>query len=514
MPSRRREDALSEVIGFILILALIAVLASLYLTYVVPAQGREAEIRHMAEINDQFLGYKTGIDSLWINDQANVPISRTFTLGTLTGLTQGAFVVPLFQPYPSSGTMLVNGNDDIIDIALTDWKKTVSPADYGHQETGIIQNGIPIDVIQRPNHIYIILNTTSVTIDNPQLQYTLSKSDAQPSSPQTVLKDRSGILLQNSGQNWSINIEFSPRYDTIYLAQETQTQNQILNFQYKLLDTDLRMIVNVSRNIPAKYLSQEFILNKSISSNTNYAVDLMEIFDGNYGISPQINYPLVITPNFIQSGVNPYNINARYIIDYGYQQDASSIPGYPHAMGYLKFRSNNNYWIQQDFSYQNGGVFLYQPEDQSGVAKVIPLISVENVSNTPYLLVKVVDISLSGTGNIGGTSPVQVITSLEQSREQLIRLSDADNLPNARNITITLDLQEFQRAQMWHQAFSNIKQLAISKGVDSSYINIPPIDNNTVQFNVNNTYPEDYNIFFELLRVNTSVELQPVAIAV
>jgi len=117
MPSRSREDALSEVIGFILILALIAALASLYLTYVVPAQGREGEIKHMATINDQFLGYKTAIDSLWINDQTNVPISRTFTLGTLTGTTQGSFVIPIFQPYPSSGSMVVNGRGESITIS-------------------------------------------------------------------------------------------------------------------------------------------------------------------------------------------------------------------------------------------------------------------------------------------------------------------------------------------------------------------------------------------------------------
>jgi hypothetical protein len=40
MVDSRRDDAISEVIGFVLILALIAIVASLYLTYVVPAQGR------------------------------------------------------------------------------------------------------------------------------------------------------------------------------------------------------------------------------------------------------------------------------------------------------------------------------------------------------------------------------------------------------------------------------------------------------------------------------------------
>ncbi|HOP66544.1 MAG TPA: hypothetical protein PLG61_02385, partial [Methanoregulaceae archaeon] len=69
MASEWQETALSEVIGFILILAIITAAASLYIVYVVPAQGREAEIRHMEYISSEFTGYKIGIDSLWINDR-------------------------------------------------------------------------------------------------------------------------------------------------------------------------------------------------------------------------------------------------------------------------------------------------------------------------------------------------------------------------------------------------------------------------------------------------------------
>ncbi|MCU0632364.1 MAG: hypothetical protein MUC66_05230 [Methanolinea sp.] len=153
MPSRPREEALSEVIGFILILALIAALASLYLTYVVPAQGREVEIRQMAGINDQFLGYKTSIDSLWINDQPNVPISRTFTLGTLTGLTQGSFVIPLFQPYPSSGTMVVNGRGESITLSVD----ALVQGFPGSQMPNL--NPVYFD----PDHIYLQVMSTNIS---------------------------------------------------------------------------------------------------------------------------------------------------------------------------------------------------------------------------------------------------------------------------------------------------------------------------------------------------------------
>ena len=69
MSGRVSDDALSEVIGFILIIAIIVILGSLYMTYVVPSQGRDAEIQHMQEIEKFFTDFKLNIDALWYNNQ-------------------------------------------------------------------------------------------------------------------------------------------------------------------------------------------------------------------------------------------------------------------------------------------------------------------------------------------------------------------------------------------------------------------------------------------------------------
>jgi hypothetical protein len=74
-----------KVIGFILILVVVITAVSIYLTYSVPAQGREKEILHMNEIRDQFVMYKLGVDALWTNGQVNTAMSTTFNLGTLGG---------------------------------------------------------------------------------------------------------------------------------------------------------------------------------------------------------------------------------------------------------------------------------------------------------------------------------------------------------------------------------------------------------------------------------------------
>ena len=81
------DVALSEVIGFVLILALITVAFSLYLVYGVPAQGRENEILHMGVVKDQFVEYKIGLDSLFTNNLVGTTMSNTFSLGTGGGYT-------------------------------------------------------------------------------------------------------------------------------------------------------------------------------------------------------------------------------------------------------------------------------------------------------------------------------------------------------------------------------------------------------------------------------------------
>ncbi|WP_054848041.1 hypothetical protein [Methanoculleus chikugoensis] len=95
MPLCARDDGLSEVVGFVLILALIVVALSLYQIYGVPAAGRENEIAHMNQVKDRFIDYKIVLDSLWLNNRNGVLLSTAFDLGTGAGATGGsAFALP------------------------------------------------------------------------------------------------------------------------------------------------------------------------------------------------------------------------------------------------------------------------------------------------------------------------------------------------------------------------------------------------------------------------------------
>jgi len=233
-----------------------------------------------------------------------------------------------------------------------------------------------------------------------------------------------------------------------------------------------------------------------IQNNNWYIIDIL---DDAYGLEKELNYPFTLaisnsTSNWIQY---------KYPVQVGYlpvSLDES------HQMGSLEFLSNNKYWIQQNYYYQQGGVFLAQPNDGM-VTKVFPLISITNQAGIPT--VRIIDISISGSGNIGGTSPVQVISRLDSvSHNSMNGYTLAQGIPNAKNVTITMDVQDPATAQMWNQTFAHIKN---SAGGQSWIVNTQ--NGNLASLTIDPIpSSSEYDIILDYSRVNMSVELQPVAI--
>lgn len=114
---RHREAALSEVIGFILLLGLFVAAVSLWMMYVVPVTGREDEITQINGVKDRFTDYKMSLDSLWTNNQTGVTLSTSFDLGTGGGSTQaGGLFLPLLKPIGSSATLSIKNTGDRLII--------------------------------------------------------------------------------------------------------------------------------------------------------------------------------------------------------------------------------------------------------------------------------------------------------------------------------------------------------------------------------------------------------------
>ena len=111
------EVALSEVIGFILLLGLVVAAFSLWMVFVVPINGREDEISQMNDVKDRFTDYKISLDSLWTNNQSGVTLSTSFNLGTGGGNTRaGGLFLPLLNPVASSAVLSVKDVGDVMTI--------------------------------------------------------------------------------------------------------------------------------------------------------------------------------------------------------------------------------------------------------------------------------------------------------------------------------------------------------------------------------------------------------------
>jgi hypothetical protein len=130
-----REYALSEVIGFVLLLGLVVAAFSVWAIYVVPVNGREGEITQMNAVKDRFTDYKMSLDSLWINNQSGVTLSTTFNLGTAGGNSQsGGLFIPMLNPIASSATLAVRDGGDTLTInsstATTETVVNLSTLEY------------------------------------------------------------------------------------------------------------------------------------------------------------------------------------------------------------------------------------------------------------------------------------------------------------------------------------------------------------------------------------------------
>jgi hypothetical protein len=111
------EWALSEVIGFVLLLGVLVTAMSLWMLYVVPVTGREDEITQMNFVKDRFTDYKISLDSLWVNGQNGVTLSTSFNLGTGGGNTQASgLFLPMLNPIASSGVMTVKDPGEMMWI--------------------------------------------------------------------------------------------------------------------------------------------------------------------------------------------------------------------------------------------------------------------------------------------------------------------------------------------------------------------------------------------------------------
>jgi len=467
MASIRRESGLSEVIGFILIIGVLALVLSLYIVYVVPAEGRQNEILHMNVIGSEFNGYKTSVDALIVNSQTDQSVYNTFGLSTqgITSSSGGLITFPLLSPAGSSGAILINHRTDNINIR-GDVLQTVSGPGNQTPNLNVITS--------EPDHIY----TTFRILPGRPVSGAVGNLALVP-------KEEGVNITPISNPTWKMWLNATPVID-------------YSNGTTILYTTDLT--ISVQKN--GINTLQGLIVQKNIQNITG-SVYTVDIIDPAYGLNKDLNYPMVLQ---LQSS-NPGQIQSGFPVQYGYSNSTIGIPADPITMGSVEYQSGNNYFIQQNYYYQMGGVFLQQQDGM--VAKIPPDITLsQTVTNTGNVTtIRINEIFIIGEGIVGGTTPVQVqslITDLEHPYNL------AQGIPNARWVAITVT-SDPEAVRMWNETFSRIR-ISSSKNpynVNLSWSTVTSTPTATT-FTINGEDPSGstYDIELDIQRVFLQASLQ------
>ena len=121
-----------------------------------------------------------------------------------------------------------------------------------------------------------------------------------------------------------------------------------------------------------------------------------------------------------------------------YRSWVYNVTEFPLNITILQYSSNNNYWIQQNYYYELGGVFLSQSD---GVTNLIsPLISFTN-SGTNAIVVNVVPVQIVGGGSMSGNGPVRVDT-----RQRILPKYNISTDPYVSNAWVNLSFSSSNNA--------------------------------------------------------------------
>ena len=432
--SRADESGLSEVVGFVLILGVLVLVFSLYLTYGIPAQGRENEILHMNEVKDQFVAYKISLDSLFNNNKVGTTLGNSFSLGTGGGYTQGMMsFMPIMSPVSSGGAIGINSRTPTEETLNISSHSLVLNDTFTTAED--LVSSVPRQITYKPDHLYINI-----------------------SGIQAVDLDPAGTFGTNvSGRNWIAYINLTPRmtyyqnYSLIPPSVPGGPYSLVLQDAYNYNRSDIAITVKKG----GVTTLEDFTVYRGVSSGTVYPVDLM---DESYGINTLIN-PRDTISLFTEKTTPSYNVQATGTVTYDFT-DQPSFWITPIPLGSLEYRAQNNYWIAQDYYYQMGGVFLSQVEGNVSY-KLPPEISFTNdsVNNLISVNINALVFNPANRGLIGGNSPVQVKTKLESVYS--LPYAPGDEITgNTKRVWIGVNTSDPKANAMWESYFDSTARTA------------------------------------------------------
>lgn len=425
----KSEIGLSEVIGFVMILGLISAALSIYLTYSVPAQGRNNEISQMNTVSDTFNTYKFGLDSLLLNNEVGSGVSNVFNMGTAqTYSTTGNSFFPALAPVGSTALLSVNTREEYLVINSS---SLIQDSSGNNANTTQIPGNLPLP--SQPTALWVNISN----IGNGDLA--------------------SGYSVLLTGSNWTATVTLSPVY-TYYNSTKSNTCTTtgstgqgftttcIPNNEYLSNYSRTDIVVSVTKN------GVSTIQNSRVYTNIAAGSYSLNILDPVYGLHPFISYPSSVSGSYSNMASNS-SISSSVVAVYGYPQTYQTYVAPPGQTGLklasVEYDSQNNYWIQQGYYYEMGGIFLSQ---YAGTTyKQPPSVYITYNSTTNNIGVKVLEIYFSNnTAVVGGSTPVQLKTTLLSARS----LPYAPTQPNTQWATVTLYSPDLNNVNAWCTAFN------------------------------------------------------------
>jgi hypothetical protein len=440
----------------------------MYLLYVVPIQGKDAEIAHMKYVTQQFIDLKSDIDSLIINERVNVPIARSFELGTLASTGQGALsIVPIQGFIEAAGTLLVNEQMDTLTVQGV--FKTVTPPLIVDQFVDPPANAdIPAQWVDG-EHLYInypgiqsVNNTINGTIHHLNYSYTTVSNQTNV----TITKEKYGKFVIHPEAKYDIET----KYDVDLSAYPDP----------RVFNKNIISWVNNTTHSPGPNTT-DYV---AIKEQTDIIFDF-------YNWTEQTQYDVIQYRRTLQenatnqshifdlSKINEIMTTDPKMLEFNLDSGLSNGMGEPtwnhiieadQPLGSLQYWSQNRYWINQELLYEMGGLFLKQNEGVS--IMLIPSLAVTPVDTAdelgPNIKTSLVGVSITDTNDVSGSKTAQVFAKIDSVvKNQISDNQGAEILPytmisgepNAKYVIITFKPQRTDDSittNLWKRAYDQV----------------------------------------------------------
>lgn len=162
MNKRTADDGVAEVIGFIMIIALVVAVSAVWILVYIPDQGNAIEIDHSRVVTEEIADIKYGIDLLWTTEQEDMNVSRVLSPSPVEGTEVSGLL--FLSPPVGTGTITVsNGTAFWINrsgqspVAVSALKITYNSANYYASDLRIVYDGGAVFRGQKNVTPYVLL---------------------------------------------------------------------------------------------------------------------------------------------------------------------------------------------------------------------------------------------------------------------------------------------------------------------------------------------------------------------